>query len=346
MNRSNFVKAGVGEKLDKTIQSINAGSYWTGSFWGSVLLASKGEVLLAKGYGYADYGQRPNCPATLFDIAHISQWFTAAAILKLQEQGKLCISDSLTKYAGSGSGDKESLRIQDLLTHRSGISPSLSIPYPSDMSREELLDLVLNTPLECAPGANLVLSHTGYAVLAALIEIASGESFEQYMRREIFEAAQMFDTGFIGDKHLDNSRAAARLYEETKFEGTAVDYGHLNWGLRGRSGIVTTAYDLYNWDRSLAQGNILDHQTQEMQMNTGSEYHPKILAAMGCFVDISSGKRRVFHRGTITGFTTLFSRYPDDDFLIVVLGNNNAAVGSIETAIMDHLTLYKGNHEF
>src|SRR4051794_36827319 len=87
------IKGELGEQLDHQLQLTTKGA-----FWGSVLVAKGDEVVLSKGYGNADYKQRPNGPSTLFEIASVSKMFTATAILKLEAQGKLKTSDGLAKF--------------------------------------------------------------------------------------------------------------------------------------------------------------------------------------------------------------------------------------------------------
>jgi CubicO group peptidase (beta-lactamase class C family) len=297
-------------RLDAAIQRATGGG-----FWGAALVARGGEVLLAKGYGFADYGSRPNAPDTLFEIASASKPFTALAVLRLEMEGKLKLEDPIAKFFPNVPADKKGITVHHLLTHTSGMDPNQGLPYASPASREEFLRFILDTPLTSKTGEKFDYFNSGYAMLAAIVEIASGKSFEEYSREKIFKPAGMADTGFVQDRVLDAKRAAARLSESMP-EATCVAW-HWSWGYRGMGGVVTTALDLVKWDRALRSDKILDAKTK------AKAYEPRLDGyACGWMVSRTDrGTSRAEHSGSVEGFVCNIVRYLEDDALIVLLSN-------------------------
>ncbi len=317
------VKGDVGAKLDRAVQTTSRGG-----FWGTVLVAKGGEVLLAKGYGNADYATVPNTSTSLYEIASVSKMFTASAILKLEAQGKLKLTDTLGGLFENVPEEKKGITIRHLLSHTSGISPRFALPYAAKETKEEFLAKILAEPLESDPGDHFEYCNAGYALLAAIVEKASGASFEQYVRDEIFKPAGMTDTGFIKDEALDRKRATARL-RDSEIDGTAADW-HWSWGYRGMGGVVTTAWDLYRFDRALRDGKPLDAATQRKQATPEKEN-----AGLGCFVDKTPrGTTRLSHTGAVAGYHALYARYLEDDLVVVILSNEACELEALEKGLL------------
>jgi CubicO group peptidase (beta-lactamase class C family) len=150
-------------------------------FSGVVLVERQGTVEFLQAYGYADRRRKiRNTPDTRFEMASLTKPFTAAAILKLQEQGKLRTSDRLDRYIGPLNPPKNLATIHHLALHRAGLGYS----FPGD-TRETFLQSVRTSPEESRPGEKYRYTNLGYGVLAAIIEIVSGTSYNDYVRREI-----------------------------------------------------------------------------------------------------------------------------------------------------------------
>jgi len=173
------------------------------SFRGSVLLARGGEVILAKGYGLANLElEVPNTPETKFRLGSITKTFTAAAVLHLQEQGRLNVQDRISAYIPNAPDAWKNVTIHHLLTHTSGIPSYTDGPRYEEHMRdkigrpEEMLARFRDLPLEFRPGEKFKYNNSGYFLLGLLIEQVSGEKYEDYLRRNIFEPLQMADTGY------------------------------------------------------------------------------------------------------------------------------------------------------
>ena len=311
----------VGRKLDRAVQTTSGGG-----LWGAVLVAKEGKVLLAKGYGYADYGSRPNTPASLFEIASVSKQFTGAAILKLVQSGKLELTTTLGALFKTVPKDKQAITVHELLTHTSGISPNVAISYASPLTREAAVRRFLRDPLASPRGKRFAYCNAAYSILAAIIEIKSGVSFEEYSRRELFTPAGMSDTGFVKDAHLDRKRATTRLSDH--MPGTAVDWAW-SWGYRGMGGAVSTLGDLLKWHQALRGTKVLDAQHKQLLFAPVKNGY-----ACGWFVQATPrGTIRHQHSGGVAGYGANLVRYAKEDVVIAILSNGKSDMFKVTKAL-------------
>lgn len=289
-------------------------------FNGTVLVAKKGTVLLNKGYGYSNAaGKVPNDEQTIFQLGSITKQFTAAIILKLQQEKKLNVQDKLSKYFPDyPKGD--SITIENLLLHTSGIfnytndqkfmSEKVTIPA----SREEIMTLFKNKPLDFSPGTNWNYSNSGYSLLGYIIEIATKKPYEQVVRNYIFGPLQMNSSGF-DFTHLKSSKKATGYFVLNDKDSIAAPIVDSTVSYSAGA-IYSTTGDLYKWHKALENYSILTKAQQE------KAYTPvKNNYGYGWGIDSIEGKRKVGHGGGIHGFVTNISRVPEDDVCIVLLSN-------------------------
>lgn len=245
------VKGKMGSDIDAFLTNLSKDGYS-----GSMLVASKGEIILHKGYGLANRERGiANTPLTLFNVASVGKWFTAAAILQLELKGKLKTSDLVSKYLGAFPKEKSTATIHHLLTHTSGLTPGGSqLDYSS---RKAFTQSVKDVPLESVPGEKYRYSNAGYTLLAAIVEEVSGLPFEVYLQKNIFDPAGLNSTGFAWDTRFSNSPVAIG-YKGKKLEELkpALPQNNL-WGARGPGNIVTTTGDLYKWVQALRSNVVL-----------------------------------------------------------------------------------------
>ncbi|MGE0432961.1 MAG: serine hydrolase domain-containing protein [Planctomycetota bacterium] len=319
------IRTALGEKVDRAVQLSTAGG-----FWGAVLVAKDGEILLSKAYGNQDYATKPNTPDTLFELASLSKQFTAAAILKLQQTRKLKLSDTLGKLLRGADvpREKRDITVQQLLNHTSGLDHEAGLAYAWPGSRDEYIAHLMAAPQRSKPGEAFAYNNPAYALLAAIVEIASGQSFEDYLREKLFAPAGMTSTGFVGDARLkDSGRDSVRLWEGKDLGMTAATFGW-GWGYRGMGGVVSTVRDMYRWDRALRGTKVLDADAQRQLFSPALVNY-----ACGWYVVPSPDGRRAFHGGTVGGFRTMCSRWLDTDAVIIILSNDGAKETELERTI-------------
>ena len=311
----------LGASLDRYLKALVGYGYS-----GAVLVAKNGEIVLNQGYGLADREKKtPFTPDTLFDIASISKQFTAAAILKLEMQGKLKVEDTLAKFFPSAPPDKAGITLHQLMTHTSGLPDSIGDEYDV-MTRDDFLKGVFAVPLEHEPGGRFVYSDAGYALLAAVVETVSGRSLGDFLHDQIFEPAGMHHTGLKPGAE-DRGRLAHGHSMQGDW-GTSLDHSYAPdgpwWNLRGNGGILTTTGDLYLWDKALQGNAVLSAAEREKLQRpyvreTGA---PEPKYAYGWSVTTGpTGHARLAHVGGNGAFGSDLRRYPEDGVVIFVDAN-------------------------
>ncbi len=298
-----------------------------GGFNGTVFIAKKGKVLLSKGYGMANYElDVPNTPQTKFHLASVSKPFTAAAIMMLEERGLLNVNDPLKKFIPDyPNGDK--ITVHHLLTHTSGIANVNDLPDYNEKSKfpqtpASLVEMFKNTPLIMQPGERYNYSNSNYNLLAYIIEKASGSSYGEFLKRNIFEPLAMEDTGH-DEQAVTLLRHRASGYVPTGSSGLE-NAPYLDWTSKtGNGSLYSTVEDLYKWDRALYTEKILKKPTLERMLTPHVEG-----IGYGWFISRRLNRRAVRISGRSPGFSAELQRYADDDVCVIVLGNNYAPTAS------------------
>lgn len=318
------VAGDLGRRLDAAVAKAGGTS-----FWGAVLVARGGQVLLAKGYGFADYDARPNRPDTLFEIASASKQVTATAILRLEQQKKLSLDDPVTRFFPKAPKDKEAVTVRHLLNHTAGLAETLAVPYSWTGSRDVYAREMLDPPLSSAPGERFSYSNVGYALLAAIVEEVTGGAFEAYCEKELFAKAGLSSTGFVADPDLVKSeRVSVRRAEDSRPGDTAAAW-FWGWGYRGMGGVVTTVLDLHAWDRALRTDRVLGEEAKK-------RLHTPALAGYACGWKIEATERgttKVHHAGGVRGYACQVARWLEDDAFVAVLSNGKTNVLEVERAL-------------
>lgn len=324
------VTFGFSQKVDtaQTIRRIE--KYLTEiekvGFSGTVLVELNGKKVISKGYGFRDAGQKlKNTPDTVFDIGSITKQFTAAAILKLEMQGKLSTDDKISEYFSDVPPDKSEITIHQLLRHSSGLPGVVGGDY-DQISENEFFKKVFQAPLKFESGARFSYSNVGYSLLGLIIEKISGESYEQFLYENLWKPAGMEFTGYKRPNFDKNLIAAGYKNDEPWGKPTekAWDADAPFWHLKANGGVLSTTEDLYKWNLALLSDGILSKEAKKKY------YHPKLRPdendnpyyAYGW--DILKTKRNTFlaqHNGTNRIFYADFHRYLDEGITIIALSN-------------------------
>jgi CubicO group peptidase (beta-lactamase class C family) len=296
-------------------------------FSGAILIARRGEVLIRKGYGMANYElDAPNTPQTKFHIASISKDFTAAAILLLEERGVISVNDTLDKYIPDYPKGN-SITIQHLLVHTSGIPNVNNLPDYDSKSRfpislNAVIDMFKYTPLEGPPGQRYSYSNSNYNLLALIIEKASGMSYGDFLKANIFDPLGMNDTAHDGKPGVIVSNRASG-YAPVGF-GELENAPALDWSIKtGNGSLYSTVDDLYQWDRALYGDKLLQRATLERIF---TEQVPGI--GYGWSISQRGNRKLVSTSGRSPGFQGEIQRYIGDEVCLIVLSNNYSGAAS------------------
>jgi len=291
-------------------------------FSGAILLSRDGKVLLSKGYGMANLeDETPNTPQTKFRLGSLTKQFTAVAVLKLQEQGKLIVQDPVCKYVQNCPAAWQTITIHHLLTHTSGIPNMTSFSefrrikfFP--MTPLDGIAMFKDKALEFAPGEKFNYSNSGYLLLGYIIERASGKTYAEWLRENIFQPLGMKNTDLDVNSAVLKNRAAGY----TQGPSGMLNAPYIDMTIPYAAGaLYSTVEDLFLWDRALATEKLISKKSLEA-MNTPF----KDAYGYGVGIGDQYGLKSIFHGGGIEGFSTFIVRLTDDDGAIIVLSNSDS----------------------
>lgn len=228
-------------------------------FTGAVLVAQKGEPLVYRALGLANRARRaPIDRQTVFDIGSNVKDFTKVAIFQLVEAGTLTLDTTLGKIFPAAPADKAALTVQQLLDHKSGLSPNL-VTDPTKLSRADFLTKAFASPLQSTPGTTFLYSNAGYSMLAAIIEEVSKQPYEAYLASHVFPAAGLTATGYVSRQWGPN--AIAHSYMGDQDRGSTFDFPHwddgTSWSLRGNGGMLSTLDDMLKFYLAIKRGALV-----------------------------------------------------------------------------------------
>ncbi|MFN3837550.1 MAG: serine hydrolase domain-containing protein [Brevundimonas sp.] len=309
-----------------------------GRFMGAVLVAKGDRVLFRQVYGKANYAQdRPLELDSRFRLASISKQFTATAILKLQDEGKLSVSDPVCKWIQPCPTAWQEVRIGHLLSHTSGIPDLMARPgwgmrRTTPATLDELTEDSKRFGLQFTPGTKVRYDNAGFNLAAAIVEKASGQPFQTYMRDTFFKQLGMTDSGL----DLDGGDHGV-IMGYANFPGGLAAQPNANTSIvAGAGAVYSTLDDLLVWQRALHRGKLLtpasyqqmlaDHAPADTPKERG---HPRRDWGYGIFsnrlgdqVKPAFQDRQIYHTGSWGGFRNLMLYQPDQDVTVIVLSNN------------------------
>lgn len=305
-------------------------------FSGAVLVAGGDRVLLERGYGWAD--REAGVPVeggTAFGIGSVTKQFTAAAILRLQEQGRLRVTDSIGRFFPGVPAEKRGITLHHLLTHSSGLPREVEgLPQPAPAmapTADEYLRRILAAPLRSPPGAPYYYSNIGYRLLAMVVERAAGMAYERYLREQLWAPAGMERTGFALPAFAPGVLARGYTLRD---EGTVLDRvlppgaagtaAHL-----GHGGVASSVGDLFRWIRVLDGGRVLSDSSRRRLVTPHVAEDSTATSHYGygwVLLTTARNTRLVTHNGDDGVFYADLRRYADEGVTLVMLTNQNDAL--------------------
>lgn len=298
----------------------------TFGFSGQVVVEVHGRVVLRGAYGFADpENGRPMTAETAVGVGSISKQFAAAAILSLAEAGRLSVDDSLGRFFPDAPADKRGITIHQLLTHTSGVTTPLREDFEA-RSRDELVESILAAPLRFEPGTDWSYSTAGYNLIAAIVEIAAGRPYGDYLREALFEPAGMTRTHLMDETAPGEDVARAHLAWDDR--GTPAEWPR-NWRNFGAGDVMSTAADLLRWERALRAGRVLSPESVKRMMSPQAKIDEENSYGYGFFLHGDAGGRMVEHGGDEElGYNASYYRYVDEGFVILITCTSRAADGT------------------
>ena len=323
------VSGELGRKIDEFMTRLEA---W--GFSGAIIVARDGQIALSKGYGLADREQKgPFTPDTASSIGSITKQFTAAAILKLEMQGKLKVGDPISKYLPDVPPDKAGITIHHLLTHTAGFRGDFGGRDSDPISRDDLVKLVLAAPLKFKPGEQHEYSNEGYSLAGAIVERVSGQTYESFLSERLFKPAGMMSTGYVLPKWAPGQ--VARGYLDGEAWGSITEKGWgpegPGWYLKANGGVHSTIRDMYRWHQALEGNAILSKEAKTKFFTPYVKEGPNADSsyAYGWAVFTTPRKTRLIaHNGGNGVFFADFRRYVDEN--VVIYAHSNAEMSATD----------------
>lgn len=317
-----------------------------GNFNGSILIAKNGVPFYEKYIGFKDIRTKDSLTAeTALQIASTSKPFTAAAVLRLVEQGKLNLDAPVANFfPGLPYTD---VTVKMLLNHRSGLPNYLYYMEEGNWDRKLLATNqdVINTLINWKPpkayraGTRFNYCNTNYVLLASIVEKVTGIPFPQYMQEQFFGPLEMTHT------HVQTIADSARLTPSFDGYGTswALDFSD---GPYGDKNVYSTPRDLLKWDQAWYDNKVISKALADSAFTPYSNERPSMHNyGLGWrLLMLPNGKKVIYHHGRWHGFNSAFARLTDEKITIIILTNRfNRGVYSVTRKMYDLFGQYDGN---
>ena len=303
-------------------------------------VASRGELLYSKSYGFANVELGvPVTDSTVFEIGSISKEFVSAAVLLLEEEGRLGLDDGIHEYLPFLPSEWFGVTVRQLLTHTSGIPDYEEIQtyeaYRFRFTPEEIIRVAHSRPMDFAPGTGYYYSNTGYFLLSLLVEHLEGRPLGQLLQRRIFGPLEMDQTRMADPEAIIPHRASG-YYVNGTMELVNRDPTQTSSTL-GAGGIVSSLFDMVKWDEALYGTDLLSAESKEAMWTSvilpgGQDTH----YGFGWRTGEYKGRWTVGHNGMVAGFVAAFLRIPEEDLAVIVFANRYRASSSrIRDAVLE-----------
>jgi CubicO group peptidase (beta-lactamase class C family) len=289
----------------------------------SVAVLKDGKMLKMQSYGLANIETHsPATSQTVYKIGSLSKQFIAAAVMLLQQVGKINLDDLVSRYLDSLPSAWQSISIRNLLTHTSGLvrdAPDFDPLKVRPLSDD--IKAIYSLPLDFAAGTQWDYSNMNYYVLAAIIGKVTGVNWAEWISKHIFKPCRMNQTRTVSVTDLILNRANG--YKKTSEGWENADI----WlALRPSGAFVSSITDLAKWDSILCSNRLLSVASKKqmwtaIKLNDGQNTH----YGFGWFVDSVNNHLRIHHDGGVPGFRSDFERFPDDKLTVIVLTNVGSA---------------------
>jgi CubicO group peptidase (beta-lactamase class C family) len=292
------------------------------NFSGVVLVEKRGKVIFETAYGFADRDkQLRNERNTRFHIASVSMQFTAAAILRLVDQGSVTLDEPVSDFVQGVEG-AEKITIEDLLTERSGLPDINALPNYDDVVRQHqtpasLISAIEGRPLLFEPGTKyLHEEHSAYNLLALIVEKKTGLPFADALQKLVFRPLGLTASGVDNDSVTSAKKIAEGYEPEGAYELKPAETIH--WSAKaGNASVFTTAHDEARWVDALFKGHALSAASRDTVFDTS------LRVGYGWFKGELKrfGKTAYYMNGRSPGFSSFVLYLPDTELTVILLSN-------------------------
>jgi len=326
----------VGIVCSLTICALNAQSqyddilheYFEMDGNGAAAIVTKGDNVLYKtAIGKANLELNVDMtPDHIFRIGSITKQFTSTAIMMLHEEGKLDINNAITDYLKDYPTNDQLITVEHLLTHTSGIQSYTDLPgfmekeVRFDLTVSELIDVFKDEPMNFDPGENWRYNNSGYILLGAIIESVSGETYEDYIEKHIFDELGMESSYYDNNEEIVAMRATGYQPGDG---GSIINSDYISMTLPYAAGsLMSTVGDLNTWNSAFMDGKLISSESMDRVftpyvLNDGDDTG----YGYGWSISKIGGKQSYEHGGGIFGFLSMGIYIPEDDVYVAILSN-------------------------
>ncbi|MFH1118350.1 MAG: serine hydrolase [Bacteroidota bacterium] len=314
------------QKSDTDFDKLIGSQYKPAEPGATVLIARKGDVIYRKAFGMANLELGvPMQPEMVFEIGSMTKQFTAVSLLMLMEQGKINLTDEITKFIPEYPTQGQKITIHHLMNHTSGIKSYTDMQewfplWRKDMTPMEMIDVFKNQPMDFAPGEKYLYNNSAYFILGYIIEKASGQSYAGFLEENIFKPLKMNSTYYGSHKQIIPNRAAGYQHQDGF---TNAEYLSLTQPYSAGS-IMSNVDDLLKWQIAIRDNKLVRKETIELaytdyKTNDGKPIH----YGYGWALSDINGSATIEHGGGIFGYTTNGIWLPGEDVYVVMLTNRD-----------------------
>jgi len=310
----------------------------------TIAVARGEETIHLRGYGFSDLENRvPAKPDTVYRIGSVTKNFTAAATLRLVDQGRLALEDDMTRYLADYPTNGRRVTIRHLLNHTSGIRNATEIEEIfedrcADISQDAMLAAISQSPFDFEPGEQFRYNNSGYWLLGVIIEKVTGESYAQFVETELFRPLGLERTRYDDYRPIIPDRAHGYTLVDgqlTNAEGNSPTRPFSSGAL------LTTAPEMVRWLRALFSGSVISPASLKQMITPGTLNNGASFPyGFGFRVNPTGAGVKFSHGGVIIGFQAFIAYYPAPGLYIAVLTNtlaNRPVPAEIESQIAQHI---------
>lgn len=303
----------------------------------AVAVVKNGAIVYKKGYGISNLEYDIQIvPSTIFHIASVSKQFTVFSILLLESEGKLTLDDDIRKYIPEVPDFGKTITLRHLASHTSGLRDQWNLLAMAGwrlddvITKEHVLKLISKQQaLNFDPGEEYLYCNTGFTLLAEVVARVSGVSYATFTEERIFKPLNMINTLFYDDHEKIVKNRAYSYYSDSAGYKKSV----LSYAIVGATSLFTTVEDLSLWALNFSSPKIgspelFTEMNTPVVLNNGKT----IGGALGQFVGKYKGLNEIQHGGADAGYRSYLTRFPDQNFSVVVFSNN----ASFESGTMAH----------
>ncbi len=305
----------------------------------SLAVIKNGQELVNKGYGLANAElQVPVTSETVIRVGSLSKQFFTTAIMKLMEEGKLDITDSVHQFFPDAPATWRPITLKHLMSHTSGLQREA--PGYNNFKIQPDIDVIKSAyylPLVFKPGEKYQYCNLAYFMLAEIIKQASGLSWEEYIEEKLFKPAGMRDSYMTDFYRIIPNRASGYMYhQDTLINATAM------LAIRPSGGFLSTSSDMIRWEKAIREKKIILQKENWEKLwqpiiKTSDKAEVKEYYGLGWSIDEYKGRKIIGHGGANIGFRAVYIRFVNEGLTIIILANTDEAnPRAIANALADY----------